>query len=311
MTVLAGAVALDLQRVSVTYRGGARAVRDVSLTLRRGERVAVIGESGCGKSTLVRAVLDLLPNGTAVDGRIDLASAPDVTRLPGSALRAIRGRLAGYVPQNPAGAFDPLRSVGSQIAEAWSAHGERAGRGEVVGLLAGVGIADAEALAGERPAAWSGGMLQRAAIVAATALHPPLVLADEPTSAIDEDLAHSMLRFLAARSETLLVVTHDITYVADVVDRVIVMYGGCIVEDRPAAVALGAPRHPYTRALLAALPRPGHLPEELPGEPPSPFDPGTGCLFAPRCPFVRPACTAARPAMVEGAACVLPLGETP
>ncbi|MFN8661110.1 MAG: ABC transporter ATP-binding protein [Thermomicrobiales bacterium] len=279
----------------VTYHNGGRGLRGVDFTVQTGERVAIIGESGCGKSTFVRAILGLLPGGARIDGSI-VVDRREIVGAGERDLRHMRGRLIGYVPQNPAGAFDPLRSVGSQVREAWACHGEHISQRDLAAALRDVGVQAAEELAHCRPSAWSGGMLQRAAIMAATALQPPIVLADEPTSALDRPLARQMLATLAARSQATVVVTHDIDLIADIVDRVVVMYAGYIVEDVPAASFFHGAGHPYSRALLAALCKPGQLPQELPGDPPDGTAEITGCAFAPRCPLRQPVCHLAMPA---------------
>ena len=294
-------MALGCADLHVWY-GGGHAVRGISLQVNRGERIAVIGESGCGKTTLVRTVLGLLPGSARVSGSICLDGAVELVGASATVLRAVRGARIGYVPQNPARSFDPLRSVGSQLAEAWRCHGQRVSPAYLAGLLEQFGVQDAARLMTRRPAAWSGGMLQRAAILAATALRPGLVLADEPTSSLDRPLARQMLATLAANCETLLVVTHDIDLIAGLVDRVVVLYAGLIVEDAPADRFLATPRHPYGRALLGAIPRPGRLPEELPGDPPRSTETISGCPFAPRC-AERAAICDTPPPVIDGAAC--------
>lgn len=294
MSSQSSAPLLCCTNLRVTYRTGGRGLRGIDFALQTGERVAIIGESGCGKSTLVRAILGLLPSGARVDGSI-VVDQYEIVGAREQDMRNMRGRLVGYVPQNPAGAFDPLRSVGSQVREAWTYHGERVSQHEVAAALGAVGVKEAENLATRRPSAWSGGMLQRAAIVAATALQPPLVLADEPTSALDRPLARQMLATLAEGSRATVVVTHDVDLIVDIVDRVVVMYAGLIIEDVPAARFFRAAGHPYSRALLAAICKPGQLPQELPGDPPDGGADITGCAFAPRCSLCQPVCELVMP----------------
>ncbi|WP_374306555.1 oligopeptide/dipeptide ABC transporter ATP-binding protein [Dongia sp.] len=290
--------------LNVIYANGAHANRGISFTVTDGERIAIIGESGCGKSTLLRALLGLLPAATKVTGTIEVNGTGNLRDLSRKGWQAIRGTQLGYVPQNPLSAFDPLRSVGAQMKLAWTCHGERISSADLVSVLGQAGIDNAEHYLALRPRAWSGGMLQRALVVCATALRPIVVLADEPTSAIDAPLARQMLSMIAARSSTFVTVTHDINLVDGLVDRVLVMYSGRIIEDAPIARLLNTPRHPYTKVLLAALPRRGVLPQELPGEPPSLLSHDASCAFAPRCRRVHPACRV-RPAIVDGVACHL------
>ncbi len=288
--------------LAVTYRNGATALRGLSLTISRGERVAIVGESGCGKSTLVRAILGLLPPGTRVIGMASMGSSSQLIGMHERNLRKLRGSAIGYVPQNPLAAFDPIRSVGSQLAEAWRCHGRQVDRSFLVEQMTDVGVTDAGTLIDRRPSSWSGGMLQRASIVAATALRPLLVLADEPTSAVDRPLARRMLALLAERSDSLIAVTHDIDLVRGLFDRVVVLYAGKIVEDAEAERFLTSPRHPYSRSLVAAVPKPGVLPSELPGDPPSLLHPIEGCSFAPRCSSAAAICRTP-PSLVAGVSC--------
>jgi oligopeptide/dipeptide ABC transporter ATP-binding protein len=293
---------LSIDGLNVRYRGGAWAVRDVGLHIARGERVAVIGESGCGKSTLVRAIIRLLPPHTQVTGRIRLGFLPDMAELDRDAVAAIRGSAIGFVPQNPLSAFNPLRSVGAQLKEAWTSHGRAIADEDLCERLADIGIGDPRGSFGRRPSAWSGGMLQRALVLAATALAPGLVLADEPTSSVDAELSEQMMQLIVDRSASLLMVTHDLSLAARHVHRILVMYGGRIVEDGPSHTVIGLPRHPYTAALLAAEPRPGVLPRELPGDPPALTDTGVACPFLPRCGTASTACRA-NPPLKDGVAC--------
>jgi len=313
-----GAPLVRLDGLDVVYPGrrgrGVWALRQVDLQIGAGERVAVVGESGSGKTTLLRALLGVLPPRARVGGGAVLCppgepgrevATVDLVGAPERRLRAVRGRLVGYVPQNPQAAFDPLRSVGHHLREAWAAHGRSITDRELAAELEAVGIAEPARALGQRPATWSGGMLQRAAIVAATAHEPPLVLADEPTSALDRPLARTMLDLLRRRSLSLVVVTHDLDLVPGLVDRVVVMYAGRIVEDRPAADLLRHPAHPYTAALLRSLPRPGRLPDDLPGDPPPLTEPDEGCAFAPRCSRAEPGCRDGVPVLAGGVACLL------
>lgn len=290
--------------VDVVYGDGAVAARDVGFAVESGECLALVGESGCGKTTLARAALGLLPSDAQVTGSITL----DGTQVVGATqavLRSLRGRSAGYVPQDPASGFDPIRSVAHHLGEAWRAHGERPSAARIAAALSRLGIPDATRRAGERPHQWSGGMLQRAAIAAATAHDPPLVIADEPTSALDAERAEDILDATRGNNHALLLVSHDLALVAGHADRVAVLYAGSIVEIGDTADVFAQPRHPYTAALLSAIPRRGHgLPQPLPGAAPNPHEPTAGCPFAPRCPRVIDRCLGERPALIDGVACV-------
>ncbi|GAA4035217.1 ABC transporter ATP-binding protein [Allokutzneria multivorans] len=228
--------------------------RGVSFTVADGEVVALVGESGSGKSTLIRAVLGTLPRSTAVEGAIELAGR-NLIGLSEKELRAIRGREIGYVAQDPFGSADPLWTVGHHLREAWRVHGERPT--DVAPRLEGLGVA--EKWLGHRPNAWSGGMLQRADIIAATAHTPSVVLADEPTSALDASSADTALATLVAQTRSLLVASHDLALVCRHADRVLLLHKGELVED--IAVERGGvtrmkqlAQHPRTRALIDALP---------------------------------------------------------
>jgi peptide/nickel transport system ATP-binding protein len=300
---------VSLFNFNVEYATGVWAVRNVSLVVERGERVVILGESGCGKSTLAKALLQLLPPSVNMSGDARIDGIHILNELKSRKIQALRGLVAGFVPQNPLAAFNPLRSVGSQLREAWVCHGKAISRDDLVKRLDEAGISDAARHFDRRSAEWSGGMLQRALIIAATAHNPALVIADEPTSAIDRPLARQMFELLVSRSETLLMISHDVDLVQGIASRLVVMYAGSIVEDGSVRDVLNRPRHPYTRALLAALPSPGHLPQELSGEPPSLKHRNNGCVFAPRCPSAAHKCHGEAPKLSEGVACHYPLRE--
>jgi len=304
--------ALSLRDLCVTYAGGARALRGIDLDVSPGEVLAVVGESGCGKSTLAAAVLRLLPDSARVEGAVRLAGA-DVYAMDEQQARAMRGRLAGLVVQDPMGSFNPVMRVGAHIMEARQLHQQRAPSATlwtwVTELLTQLRIPDSSRRARHFPHEWSGGMLQRAAIACASANHPPLLIADEPTASLDAHLAVDVIQGLRERQQregaALLLITHQLGLAAQVADRVAVMYAGRVVELGPAARVLSRPRHPYTRALLAAMPRPGAgLPEPLDGELPSLAPPPPGCAFSARCPLAQPSCAIGNaPPLIEGVAC--------
>ncbi|MBP2369013.1 ABC transporter ATP-binding protein [Pseudonocardia parietis] len=251
MTATRTAPALSVRDLTVTYADGYTALDGVDLEVPAGERWAVVGRSGSGKTTLVRAVLGLLPPGTTVTGSIRL-DGRELLGLPEPQLRELRGRAIGYVPQDPYAACDPLRTVGHHVAEAWWTHRLTPPPGRIAADLGGVGIDDAARRAAGHPHTWSGGMLQRATIVAGTAHSPPLTLADEPSSALDAELADDVLRLVRERSGALLLVSHDLTLVARHADHVLVLADGRVAERGPAATLLSAPCAPSTHELLDA-----------------------------------------------------------
>jgi oligopeptide/dipeptide ABC transporter ATP-binding protein len=293
-------VLLSVRDLRVSYRlsGGreARAVRGVSFEVRRGEVLALVGESGSGKTSAVRAVLGLSPG--RVEGEIRLSGA-DPGALRGSERREARRRMQP-VFQNPYGSLNPRLTVGAAVAEPLLIHGLASGREatrRAAALLARVGL-DPVHHPSRRPREFSGGQRQRIAIARALAAEPELLLLDEPVSALDVSEQARILNLLAdlraERGLSYLLVTHDISVVRHVSDRVVVLYAGLVVEEGAAAEVLGRPAHPYTRALLSAAPvaDPARPPARAPlcGEPPDPAATPPGCAFHPRCPWAEGEC---------------------
>lgn len=295
---------LLVRDLHVTYPGGTRALRGVDLVVRRGERVAVVGESGSGKSTLIAAILGLLPRGTTLSGWVRLADV-EVTGARERDLRVLRGRTVGYVPQDPYAAIDPLRTVQHHLTEAARAHGLRLTPQQVAARLERLGIAPQGARGRSFPHTWSGGMLQRAAIAAATVHRPALVLADEPTSGLDHASIGTTLCVLAEEAPSILLVTHDLDVAGRAADTVVVMYAGRVVERGPAGRVLARPRHRYSEALVDALPRTGFPPAPLPGDPPDARETDDGCAFRPRCRCAEEMC-ATTPVPEGDVACHFP-----
>ncbi|WLQ37828.1 ABC transporter ATP-binding protein [Streptomyces castrisilvae] len=290
-----------------------RAVRGLSFTLRRGETLAVVGESGSGKSTTALALTRMLPGtgrittGTVrLEGR-DLAAAGD------EELRAVRGARIGMIFQDPMTALNPVLTAGRHIEEVLRAHGNRdraARRARAVELLDRVGIPEPHRRAGDHPHQFSGGQRQRVLIAMALAGEPDILLADEPTTALDATVQDQILTLLAdLNRETgtaLVLITHNMGVVARACERVLVMYGGTVVEDGPTAEVLTRPRHPYTAGLLAAVPRlatpSGTRLTGIPGSPPDLTLLGDGCAFADRCTLVEDRCRTATPPLARVAA---------
>jgi len=315
---------LQVEGLSVAYdtlEGPLPAVEDMSFSVAAGETVAIVGESGSGKSTVAQALLRLIPRdaGGARAGRV-LLDGVDLLALPESALRAVRGARVGMVFQDPAMALNPVQRVGRQIAESLVLHG-RLPRGaaleRAVELLAQVGVPDPQERARQYPHNLSGGMRQRAMIAMALACEPALLIADEPTTALDVTVQAQVLALLAelkARSGlAVLLITHDLAVVSEVAQRVIVMYAGRKVEEGPVEEVFANPRHPYTQGLLATSDWSGAAAErlqEIPGTVPSLRDLPRGCAFAPRCAHAAERCRAGVPAQTilgrrHSAACVL------
>ncbi|MDA8051918.1 MAG: dipeptide ABC transporter ATP-binding protein [Rhodospirillales bacterium] len=280
--------------------GSVRAVDGISFTLKRGETLALVGESGCGKSTTARLVLRLLPPSA---GRIRFNGA-DITALAGEKLRRLRRRMQ-IVFQDPFASLDPRMTVAETLEEPLRVHGigDRASRRARVNELLGmVGLASYHA--GRYPHEFSGGQRQRIGIARALAPSPELIVCDEPVSALDVSIQAQVINLLADLRRGLnlsyLFIAHDLAVVKHVADRVAVMYLGRIVEIAPKDALFAEPRHPYTRTLMAAIPRPDphHDPvPAVPGDMPSPLAPPPGCRFHTRCPFAIARCRTEDPAL--------------
>lgn len=294
---------LDCQKLNVWYADGTHAVRGIDFTIDAGECLALVGESGCGKTTIGRAILGLLPTTARITGQIEL-NGRSLLQLSQDELRQLRGRSIGFVAQNPFAACNPLDRIAQHVEEPWRAHRQRPPQYWVLHALARLGITQAESRMHQYPHQWSGGMLQRATIAAAAAYQPALIIADEPTSALDADHADTTLQALRSTGATLLLISHNIDVVIRHADRVAVCYAGRIVEIGSIATVISNPRHPYTRALLAATPRKMHqIPRPLPGTPPRLNEPITGCAFAPRCVYTQESCNYIDPPLKNGVAC--------
>jgi oligopeptide/dipeptide ABC transporter ATP-binding protein len=303
---------LVLDDVSVAYasaKGPVSAVSGVSLEVGDGEVVGLVGESGCGKSTLALAIMGLLPAGAQVHGAISFQGR-DLTTLTDEERRRLRGDRVSMIFQDPLSALDPAFAIGTQVAETIRAHRDvsrSAARTRAAELLTEVGIPDAAARMGDPPHRFSGGMRQRVVIAAALANDPALLIADEPTTALDTTIQAQILDLLAGLRErhrmATLLISHNLGVVARMCDRVGVLYAGQLVELAPVAELFARPRHPYTQTLVSAMPTADHARGSLPrlaGRVPDLADPPPGCRFQPRCPVALPQCST-RP-LLAGAA---------
>jgi oligopeptide/dipeptide ABC transporter ATP-binding protein len=282
--------------------GEVKAVDGVSYQINERESVAIVGESGSGKSVGVLSLLRLLPkNGKVLDGKA-VFRGRDLLRLPEPELRKVRGGEIGFVFQNPLTALNPTMRCGDQIAEPLVWH-NRAARNaaleKAVHLLREVGIPTPETRAKNFPFEFSGGMRQRVMIALALSCEPKLIVADEPTTALDVTIQAQIIDLLNHMKQTYgmstILITHDIGLAAEFADRVIVMYGGRVVETAPTRELLSAPRHPYSIGLLEnARMRKGQL-STIPGQPPDMVKPPTGCRFHPRCAYATEICAREQP----------------
>ncbi len=291
-----------------TQAGVVRAVDHVSLSLDRGEVLGIVGESGSGKSAIAQSIMGLIePPGRVVHGRI-LFDGVDLLRQSQGALRRIRGARIAMIFQDPTSTLNPVMPIGRQIAEVLHYHrrtGCRAAREQVVAMLERVGIPDARTRLRLYPHEMSGGMQQRVIIACALILHPELVIADEPTTALDVTVQAQILDMLhrlreSERGTAILLITHDLGVVAQMCERVAVVYAGSVVELGSTRAILEHPRHPYTRGLMDAIPRIGMAADALRPIPGALDDAATstgGCRFHPRCGRAEARCRVERPVL--------------
>jgi peptide/nickel transport system ATP-binding protein len=309
------AVLLEVEGLTVdiaTARGTLHAVRDVSFSLHSGETLCLVGESGCGKSMTALALMGLLPRAAKRTARRMLFEGNDLAALPERRLAELRGARMAMVFQEPMTALNPAYTIGDQLTEV---HGRDKGstmamaRERAVALLEMVGITNAAARLGQYPHQLSGGLRQRIMIAMALMCGPSLLIADEPTTALDVTIQAQILRLLVELQQDLgiaiVLITHDLGVVARVAHRVAVMYAGEIVEAADAADLFAAPRHPYTRGLMASIPvpgatRPGDRLGVIRGIVPSLIGEVQGCAFRDRCDFEQPACARTVPVRSDG-----------
>lgn len=315
---------LDVSGLSIEI-GRVRPLESVSFSLERGETLGLVGESGSGKSLTALTLMGLLPS---IHGRVSagaiLFDGRDLTKAPQSELRALRGRRIAMVMQNPMTSLDPLQTVGAQIDETSRLHlrlDAAAARKRSIELMDRLRIPSAAGTHGRYPHQLSGGMRQRIVVAMALAGDPDLIIADEPTTALDVTVQAQIVQMLselvATRDVALILITHDMGVVAQACDRVAVLYAGRVAESGPVSDIFAAPRHPYTRALIDCIPvegQPRGTLAGIAGQVPSIVNYPPGCRFAPRCRHAEPECAAARPELRNVGsslvACLHPLAET-
>ncbi|TDL74129.1 ABC transporter ATP-binding protein [Palleronia sediminis] len=302
----------ELSTAFLTETGAIPALTGVSFDIRPGETLAVVGESGSGKSVTALSAMRLLERNARIEAdalrfRRRDGSVIDLARATEKEMRRIRGNEIGMIFQEPMTSLNPVLTVGDQIGEAVAQHrrmSRAALRAEVLDLLGLVGIPAPEDRIDQFPHQMSGGMRQRIMISIALACRPNLLIADEPTTALDVTIQAQILRLLkrlqAELGMSILFVTHDLAVVSEIADRVVVMYGGTVLEQGAVGDVLTRPVHPYTRGLLDSLPGQGATRlRAIRGTVPAPQDRPPGCLFAPRCDHAREVCERARPALVD------------
>ena len=296
---------VDITGLHVGFRG-VPALLGIDLRVHAGESLGLVGESGCGKSVTWLAALGLLPASATVRGSVRLAGQ-ELLGAPPATLDQVRGGRIAMIFQDPASALNPVHRIGRQVAEAVRLHRGlhgAAARAEALRLLDQVGIPDVARRFDAYPHEMSGGQNQRVMIAMALAGRPELLIADEPTTALDATIQAGILdllrRLQAETGMAMVLISHDLGVVAETCSRVCVMYAGRIVEEAPAPALFAGPRHPYAAGLLAALPDlhgPRRRLAAIPGGVPEPWNLPPGCAFAPRCPLAMPPCNDAAPAL--------------
>ncbi|MGC7098433.1 ABC transporter ATP-binding protein [Amycolatopsis lurida] len=323
----AGAVALEVDRLSVDLRtpaGTVRAVDQVSFSVRRGRTLALLGESGCGKSITAQTIAGLLDPVAEVAGGSVRVAGTDVLKLGRTERRRLAGPVLSIVFQDALTAMNPVQPVGRQLGEPFRIHqglSRRAAREKAIELMELVGIPEPRARARSFPHQFSGGMRQRLLIAMAVALGPQVLIADEPTTALDVTVQAQVMRLLrdlrTEREMALVLITHDLAVVAEQADDVAIMYAGNVVETGPVREVFANPRHPYTRGLLDSVPEHGVRGQPLhavPGSPPELSAVPSGCVFQARCPKAADLCAEERPRLTpadgtRSAACYFPEQE--
>ncbi|MWC29629.1 ABC transporter ATP-binding protein [Paenibacillus sp. MMS18-CY102] len=304
---------LEVDRLRIAFRtaqGAAVAVDEVSFAIGHGETVALVGESGCGKSVTSLSIMGLLGQGGSVIHGETRYDGHAITRYGEAQMRRLRGKEVAMIFQEPMTSLNPVMKIGEQIGESVRLHRQcsrKEAKAITVELLKKVGIARAEAVAMDYPHALSGGMRQRVMIAMAMAGQPKLLIADEPTTALDVTIQAQILELMKRMQEdsgmAILLVTHDLGVVAEMADQVIVMYAGQVVEAADVYTLFRDPRHPYTRGLLQAIPRidglAGQRAQAIPGAVPAPQEMPEGCRFHPRCREATEQCRVAKPGLLN------------
>ena len=301
----------DLKTTFYTSSGAVQAVRGISFDVGKGEIVGIVGESGSGKSVSSMSILRLLPKTAKISPESSvLFGGEDLTKMSGKALRALRGQRISMIFQDPMSSLNPLITVGKQVEEMIRIHHKEYSReqlhSQALELFRQVRIPEPEKRFKEFPHQFSGGMRQRVMIAMALANKPELLIADEPTTALDVTIQDQILKQLRTLQKesgaSIIFITHDLGVVAELCERVLVMYGGLIMEEAPIDELFADPRHPYTLGLMASIPalnqdKSGRL-SSIPGSPPDMTNPPVGCPFAPRCPYARRICAEEMPPYV-------------
>jgi oligopeptide transport system ATP-binding protein len=301
---------LDVRNLQVAFRsssGSVQAVRDVSFELRRGETLAIVGESGSGKTVAAKSLVRLLPEANSVvGGGPVLLEGRDILEFSDKEMRGIRGPKISMVFQDPMTSLNPTMKVGPQITESLKRHlglkGKQA-RERALELLKLVGLPNPEARLKQYPHQFSGGQRQRVVIAIALACDPEILIADEPTTALDVTIQAQILDLLRDLQQrfgmSIILITHDLGVVANAAHRVAVMYSGKVVESGTVREIFYEPKHPYTWGLISSIPQPNASRDEelvpIPGSPPDPLDPPQGCPFAARCPYAMKVCVSEMP----------------
>ncbi len=297
----------DLRAHFITRESVSRAVDGVTFSIDAGQTLGVVGESGCGKSVTALSILRLIPDppGKIVGGEIRFKGT-DLLKLPEKEMRKVRGAKISMIFQEPMTSLNPVFTVGAQIAEVFRIHrgmGRREAFQEAIRMLETVRMPEATRRASEYPHQMSGGMRQRVMIAMALACNPELLIADEPTTALDVTVQAQILKLMKELQEkfgsAIMMITHDLGIIAETADRVVIMYAGQIVEDADVRSLFRAPLHPYTHGLMKSVPHLENLGEKrlspIPGNVPSPANHPTGCRFHPRCTFAKDRCKTEEP----------------